>query len=608
MPFNHLANRSFALMFIILLASLMTLAPTPSPAPAWRTPFENDPAGNTTATHAECLAYYQKLAAAYPQQMHLAEAGLTDSGLPLHEVVLSWAGFSPQPAATGLSLTGGLKPAQRKPVVFIQNGIHPGEPEGIDASMMLTRDLLQQKSLQKLLAQVTIVIVPVYNIDGMLNRNSTTRANQNGPAAYGFRGNGRYLDLNRDYIKQESRNARSFAALFQKWQPDIFVETHTSNGADYQYTMTLIATQHSKLAPALGTYLQGQLLPALYQSMAQKKWPMTPYVDFEGQTPESGLRAFLETPRYSTGYAALFNTIGFMPETHMLKAFGPRVHATYDFLKTMLETVGAQAPALAAARTQAAADQAAQTDFPLAWALDESQAETVEFRGYEGRLKPSEVSGQPRLYYDRAAPFTRPVKYFNTYKPTATARRPTAYIIPQAWAEVVDILRRNGATPEPLPHDVTVPVEVYYFQDFKTTPKPFEGHYVHSQVQLRTATETTTFHQGDFVVYLDAAAPLRYLLETLEPQATDSFFAWGFFDSVLQQKEHYSDYVFEDVAADLLRRDPALRQRLEKLRQQDAAFAANGSAQLEWVYLNSPYHEAGHNRYPVARWLGTGRL
>ena len=587
-------------MFAFLLTSLMTLAPTPPPAPvaAWRTPFENDPAGNTTATYAECIAYYQKLAAAYPQQMKMAEAGPTDAGQPLHEVVLS-ADSDPDPTSTR---------QKNRRILFIQNGIHPGEPEGIDASMMLARDLLQQPSLRKLLAQVTVVIVPVYNIDGMLNRNATTRVNQNGPATYGFRGNARHLDLNRDYIKQDSRNARSFAALFQKWQPDIFVETHTSNGADYQYTMTLIATQHSKLAPALGTYLQSQLLPALYQGMTQKKWPMTPYVDFEGQTPESGLRAFLETPRYSTGYAALFNTIGFMPETHMLKAFAPRVHATYDFLKTMLETVGAQAPALAAARAQAAADLATQITFPLAWALDDSQSETVQFRGYEGRLKPSEVSGQPRLYYDRAAPFTRPVKYFNTFKVTATARRPTAYIIPRAWVEVADILRRNGATLEPLAHDVTVPVEVYYFQDFKTTPKPFEGHYVHSQAQLRTATETTAFHQGDFVVYLTAAAPLRYLLETLEPQATDSFFAWGFFDSVLQPKEHYSDYVFEDVAADLLRRDPTLRQRLEKLKQQDPAFAANGPAQLEWVYLNSPYHEAGHNRYPVVRWLGTGRL
>ncbi|WP_223847203.1 M14 family zinc carboxypeptidase [Hymenobacter montanus] len=573
----------------------MSLAPTPPPA-AWRTPFENDPTGNTTATYAECIAYYQKLAAAYPQGLHLAEAGPTDIGQPLHEAVLSADGDA-DPVSTR---------RKNRRVLFVQNGIHPGEPEGIDASMMLTRDLLQQPQLRKLLADVTVVVVPVYNVDGMLNRSASGRANQNGPAAYGFRGNARHLDLNRDYIKQDSRNARSFAALFQKWQPDVFVETHTSNGADYQYTMTLIATQHNKLAPALGTYLQSQLLPALYQGMEQKKWPMTPYVDFEGSTPESGLQAFLESPRYSTGYAALFHTIGFMPETHMLKPFAARVHSTYDFLKTVLETVGQQSAALAAARLAARAGQATQTSFPLAWALDDTQAETVQFRGYEGRMKPSEVSGQPRLYYDRAAPFTRPVKYFNTYKPTAVARRPTAYLIPQAWGEVVDLLRRNGAAPEPLAQDLTIPVEVYYLEDYKTTPKPFEGHYLHSQVQLRLVSETVTYRKGDYVCYLTDAAPVRYLIETLEPQATDSFFAWGFFDSVLQQKEHFSDYVFEDVAADLLRRDPALRQRLEALKAQNAAFT--GPAQLEWVYLNSPHHEQGFNRYPVARWLGPGKL
>ena len=579
-----------------LIAVLMALAPTPPPTD-WQTPFERDPAHNTTATHAECIAYYQRLAAAYPQRLHLREAGLTDSGQPLHEVVISRPDAATPEAARQLN----------RRLVFIQNGIHPGEPEGIDASMMLARDLLQKPAFDALLKDVTIVIVPAYNVDGMLNRNATTRVNQNGPAAYGFRGNGRHLDLNRDYIKQDSRNARSFAALFQKWQPDIFVETHTSNGADYQYTMTLIPSQHNKLAPALGAYLQNRLLPALYQGMDQKKWPMTPYVDFEGETPESGLRAFLEPPRFSTGYAALFNTIGFMPETHMLKAFGPRVHATYDLLLTFLETVQKQSAEIAAARAEAARQQAAQTDFPLAWALDESQPETVQFRGFEARHKPSEVSGQPRLYYDRAAPYTRPVKYYNTYRPTLSVRRPVAYLIPQAWEEIIQRLRLNGVRLYQLQKPVQGPIETYSIDDFQTSPRPFEGHYLHSQVKLTTAAEpTATVPAGDYVALLDQPAA-RYLVETLEPQATDSFFAWGLFDSILQQKEHFSDYVFEDLAADFLTKNPLIRQQLEDRKKQDPKFAQDGAAQLEWVYQHSPYREAGFRRYPVRRWLG-GRL
>ena len=587
-------------MRFLILTLLMAPAPAPTPAPDWRTPFEAGN-GNTTATYAECIGYYQKLAAAYPAQMHLQEAGPTDSGQPLHEVVLSADGrFTPEQS------TNPPPHQSTKPVVFIQNGIHPGEPEGIDASMMLARDLLQQPRLHQLLEKLTIVIVPVYNVDGMLNRNATTRVNQLGPAEYGFRGNARHLDLNRDYIKQDSRNARSFAALFQKWQPGIFVETHTSNGADYQYTMTLIATQHSKLAPPLGAYLQKELLPALYAGMEKTKWPMVPYVDFEGETPESGLQAFLETPRYSTGYAALFNTIGFMPETHMLKAFAPRVHSTYDFLLTTLETVVAQAPALARTRAEAAAQQATQTQFPLAWALDENEHETVQFQGYEARHQPSAVSGQPRLSYDRAAPYTRPVKYFNTYQPTLSVARPVAYLIPQAWAEVIATLQRNGVVLEQLKADRHGPAETYYIQDFKTCPRPFEGHYLHSAVQLETRNEKqATAKAGDYLATLTQnASHARYLIETLEPQGPDSFFAWGFFDSILQQKEHYSAYVFEDLAAELLHQQPALREQLEARKKADAAFAADGAAQLEWVYQHSPYHEAGHNRYPVLRWLG----
>lgn len=592
------------MLFAPLLAAALLAAPPlgarpgpgPTPPAPLTTPFERDPAHNTTATYAECVAFYKALAAAYPTAVQLREAGPTDSGQPLHEVVLSADGTF-EPAASR---------AKGRPILLVQNGIHPGEPEGIDASMLLARDLLRDKKLRPLLEKVTLVIIPAYNVGGMLNRNSTTRANQNGPREYGFRGNARHLDLNRDFVKQDSRNARSFAALFQKWRPEIFVDTHTSNGADYQYTITLIPSQHNKLAPALGAYLQGQLLPALYAGMAQKKWPMTPYVDFEGETPESGLRAFLESPRYSTGYAALFNSIGFMPETHMLKAFGPRVRATYDLLLTYLQTVAAQAPAVLAAR--AAADQAlgTQTRFPLAWALRDTATTTLPFRGYEAGHKPSAVSGQPRLYYDRARPYTRPVPYYNTARPTVVAEAPTAYLIPAAWAEVLDNLRRNGVVLRELPAPLAGPAETYTVQDYKTTPRPYEGHYLHSQVKLSTLTSPLlTLPQGAYLAVLAEQGPARrYLVEALEPQATDSFFAWGFFDSILQQKEHYSDYVFEDLAAEFLTKNPGVRAQLEAAKKADPTLAASGPRQLEWVYQHSPYAEPGYLRYPVVRWLG----
>jgi hypothetical protein len=577
-------------MFSFILSALLLTVP---PAKTdWRTPFERGN-GNTTATYAECIGYYQQLDAAYPE-ITMREAGPTDCGQPLHEVVISLDGDAYPASVRG----------KGRRVVFIQNGIHPGEPEGIDAAMMLARDYVQQKKLRQHLQSVTLVIIPIYNIDGALNRNSTTRANQNGPESYGFRGNARNLDLNRDYIKQDSRNARSFAQLFQRWQPDVFVDTHTSDGADYQHTMTLIATQKDKLHPALSSYLTGRLLPALYAGMARRNSPMTPYVDFEGRTPDArGLTGFLETPRYSTGYTTLFNTIGFVTETHMLKSYAPRVQAQYDFLDLLVQAVAQQQDALAHARTAAGQQLQTQTTFPLAWKLDTTAADKTTFLGYEGRLKPSEVSGQPRLYYDRQAPYTRLLPYYNTFRPTAQVQRPTAYLIPQAWEEVLDRLRLSGVQLHRLRRDTTLTAEVYYVEDYKTGPRPYEGHYLHNAVELRTTRQPLPFRQGDYVALLDQPAA-RYLIETLEPQATDSFFAWGFFDSILQQKEYFSDYVFEDVAAALIRQDPALHQRLEKLKQQNPAFAASAAAQLDWVYRQSPHYEETHLRYPVAHWLG----
>ncbi|WP_165963577.1 M14 family metallopeptidase [Hymenobacter radiodurans] len=577
------------MLALLLSASLLFTAPAD-----WRTPFEKGN-GNTTATYAECIDYYKRLDAAYPE-ITLREAGTTDIGQPLHEVVVSLDGDA-DPSSVR---------AKNRRVIFIQNGIHPGEPEGIDASMMLVRDYVQKKELRRQLENITLVLIPIYNVDGSLNRNSTTRTNQNGPQEYGFRGNARNLDLNRDYIKQDSRNARSFAHLFQRWQPEVFVDTHTSNGADYQYTMTLIDTQRDKLHPAMSQYMQQRLLPALYAGMEKKKWPLTPYVDFEGRTPESGLRGFLETPRYSTGYTTLFNTLGFVTETHMLKEFAPRVRVTYDFLDLLIRTVHQDAAQIKQARATADQQTRTQTDFPLTWKLDTTQVDKFSFRGYEGRTKTSEVSGQPRLYYDRKAPFTRPVNYYHTYRPTTTVRRPVAYLIPQAWGEVLERLRLSGVQLQQLRRDTTLTTEVYYVEDYKTSPRPYEGHYIHSQVKLRPEQQALAFRKGDYVAVVDQAAA-RYLVETLEPQATDSFFNWGFFDSILQQKEHFSDYVFEDLAAELLRRDPQLRQQLEARKKEDPAFAKSASAQLDFVYRRSPHYEKSYLRYPVARWMG-GKL
>ena len=552
---------------------------------AQQTPYERSNQ-KQTATYNEAISFYQNLARTYPQA-RLISYGNTDFGKPLHLLVLAKDKVF-DPVA--------IRKADKR-ILLINNGIHPGEPEGIDASMMLARDLLKNNQLP---ANVVICIIPIYNIDGSFNRSSTSRANQNGPEAYGFRGNSKNYDLNRDFIKTDSKNSAAFQLLFNTWKPEIFVDTHTSNGADYQYTMTLIPTQKDKLNTILSGYLTQTLVPDLYSGMQRKGFELIPYINSVEETPEAGITGFIESPRYSTGYAALHNTIGFMPETHMLKAFNKRVESTYKLLQTYVDIVSRDAVVIGQNKRKADEAVAHQQSFPLSWKLNEKVFENLTFKGFTAKYKPSTVSGADRLYYDRNEPYTKQIKNWNTFEPLVTVQKPIAYLIPKAWDKVITLLKLNGVKVQQLANDSRITADSYYITDYKTAARPYEGHYLHNNVQLSTREQALNYYEGDYIVYVNQAQN-RYIVETLEPQATDSFFSWNFFDSILDQKEHYSAYVFEDTATGLLKDNPALQQKLNEQKSADTAFAKNPRAELEFVYKNSNYYENTHLRYPIAR-------
>jgi hypothetical protein len=561
-------------------------------AHAQLTPFELSADKNYTATYNEVIAYYQKLSKLNPQ-MKLFNYGITDVGKPLTLVVLSRDKvFDPV-----------LIKKQNKRVLLINNGIHPGEPEGIDASMMLTRDLLKKNTLPK---NIVLCFIAVYNIDGSLNR-GLSRVSQNGPRAYGFRGNYRNLDLNRDFIKADSRNALAFEQIVNTWQPEVFLDNHTSDGADYQYVMTLIETQKDKQNPILADYTSKTLSPELYKRMKKSGYEMIPYGAGEKGLPDSGIVSFLETPRFATGYTAQRNIISYITETHMLKAFDKRVYATYDFMQHLIDIYERDAQLIGNLKHKADEQVKQQKTFALNWDVDLQNADTITFKGYAALYKPSDISGLKRLYYDRDKPYTKTVKYWDNYKATDSVDKPLAYVIPQAWGKVIDLFKLNSVAMHRLTHDTTLNLQMYYIEDYKTPAKPFEGHYLHSNVKLNPVDMKVKFYEGDYVVYTNQ--PLnRYIVETLEPQGVDSFFAWNFFDSVLGEKEHFSNYVFEDIAADLLKKDTVLKKKLDDEKLKDPKLANSAAAQLNFVYRNSKYFEQTYLRYPVGRLLNNTKL
>ncbi len=545
--------------------------------------------GDTTATWEQVIARYEALDRQHTGAQ-LLQIGEDDGGQPIHLFVISdGSGFTPDSIR-----------AAGKNILWVTNAIHPGEPDGVDASLLLAQALLESDQLMGLTVHTAICIIPIYNVSGAMERGSHSRANQLGPMEYGFRANALNLDLNRDFIKMDAQNTWTLVRALAAWDPDIYFETHVSNGADHRYVMELLTTQDDKLGPPLGRFMRERLIPDLYGWMDRKGLSMCPYFETVASVPDSGLVGFYDSPRYSTGYNALFDRIGILSETHMLKPYADRVNANFQLMLATLAVMDQHPDQLREARNAAKEHTADMDEIGLNWELDTTSVERIPWKGYVASMLPSKVSGLPRLHYDHERPEDITVPWMDTYRPAEVIRKPAAYLVPKQWRQVIQRLEANGVKCERLDKDARLRVERDSVGAFTTVPQPYEGHYLHRGIHARARRMGTVAHQGDVLVRMGRSTD-RYVMETLECTAEDGFLAWNFFDAQLQQKEWFSDYVFEDIAADLLEKDPELRAALEAKRSSEPGFAADGWAQLLFIYQRSPYFEKSFRQYPVLR-------
>ena len=550
----------------------------------FKTPYEKGN-GNQTTTYEEMVKFYDDLDKNF-ESISVVEKGKDDNGEPIRVVIFNHSKNN--------------KLAILNPVILINNGIHPGESDGIDATMMLMRDLALGKI--KIPQNTKVAAIEAYNISGMMRRGKFSRANQNGPEEHGFRGNARNFDLNRDFIKNDTENAKAFQEIFHWLEPIYFIDNHVSNGADYQYTFTYISTNKERLGSSLGTYFYKEMQPKLIQNMEKSKILSVPYVNIHGDTPDEGFPAFMDSPRYATGYTTLFNTLGTVAETHMLKPYKDRVKATYEYMRHSINFVDENYKEITKKMMEEFTNYQPKSKYTIRWKLDSTKYSFIDFKGYEAGKKPSEISGKPRLFYDRNKPFVRKVKFFDTYSSDKEIVIPSYYVIPKSEGKIIENLKRNQIKMKPLAKDTLIFVESYKITDFKTVKNPYEGHNLHYETAVSKKTETLRFKKGDYLVPTKQIG-VKFLLETLEPEAIDSYFNWNFFDGILGQKEYFSDYVFEDTAAELLRNNKALKAAFEMKKAVEKDFAENGAAQLEWVYKNSEYYEGTVNQYPIYRIL-----
>jgi len=573
-----------SLLGALLLGAPARRATAATTPPDWRTRAEAT-AFSETPREEETLAYLHRLEKASPW-IRVTSFGTSGEGRDLTLVVASKdRAFDPASAAR----TG-------KAIVLLQAGIHAGEIDGKDAGMMLLRDMAVTRERAALLDRAILLFMPIYNVDGHERFGPSNRINQNGPKEMGWRTTARNLNLNRDYMKADAVETRAWLRTFTSWRPDLMIDAHVTDGADYRYDLTYVIESGPSVPRPIAAWVDASVLGRAMPAFDAKGHLSSPYVFLKDDgDPAKGLTGGVATPRFSTGYANLQNRPGFLIETHMLKDYRTRVVATYDMVVALLEEIHRDPEALRSAVRQADAEAARPGPLPLLFEATD-KARRIDFKGVEYRREPSAVSGGMMVAYG-SAPLDLGLDRFDDYKVTLAVEKPLAYLVPPQWTEAIEVLRLHGVVTRRLAKPLTATCDGYRLSEPKWQEQPFEGRHPLTFKTERLRGLSRAFPAGSVVVSLDQRAS-AVAVHLLEPQGPDSFAAWGFFDAIFEQKEFAEAYVMERVAREMMDRDPTLRAEFEKALA-DPAFAADPKRRLDFFFRRSPWWDDRIGLYPV---------
>ncbi|NTV76182.1 MAG: M14 family metallopeptidase, partial [Holophaga sp.] len=461
---------------------------------------------------------------------------------------------------------------------------------------------------RSLLDRLVFLFLPVFNVDGHERFGPHNRINQNGPKEMGWRSNAAGLNLNRDYLKADAPEMRAWLKLHQAWLPDVFLDCHSTDGADYQYPLTIAREAGPGdtwfLEAGLGAWIRDSFLPGLRSGLEADGVPTTEYIAFRTwHDPRSGLVIGPSGPRYSQGYQSAQNRLGLLLETHMLKPYAVRVEATRLALLRTSELVARERDTVvrlnraADAFTASAAFRA--VPMPLGF-RDDGTSEPMAFKGFAYERTTSDLTGGDWFTYDPSRPQTFQVPRYGHLKATASARVPEAYLVPPEWTEVIARIQAQGIPHHRLARPATLPVSGWRFRDVVFRRTPTEGRQrVESLVQEAFAG-IREFPAGTVVVPTGNRLA-RIIVHLLEPASEESLLRWGFFNTIFEQKEYGESYVLEPLARKMLAADPALKAAYERRKAEDKAFAADPDAQLNWFYQRSPWGDPNLGVYPVGR-------
>ncbi len=560
--------------------------------PEWQTKAEQTDY-KKTATYDETIAFSQKLDRA-SDLIYYTTYGKSGEGRELPMLIASTDKITSPEAAR----------KKGRAIIFIQAGIHAGEIDGKDAGLALLRDIAITKTRIDLLKDVVILFAPIYNVDGHENFNPYMRANQNGPDEMGFRANATNLNLNRDYMKADAPETRAWLAVWNQWKPDLFIDCHVTDGADFQYNLTYEYAHFQEVSPAIRNWMDEHFDGVVVPKVEKEGNLLTHYVEFAGREVTGGIATFLATPRFATGYTPLRNRPGLLIETHVYKPYRSRVRGTYDVLRYTIEEMNAAKASLFLANIAADTQTVergktydATRQYPLTLAITDKTT-ALAFKGVEYRIEDSPISGGKRIVYG-TAPMNITIPRFDDARVERSVAPPLYYIVPPQWKQVIEVLKVHGVSFETLSKPMTVEVESYKLTEPKWSTNSFENRITLTCKQT-PVNETRTYAAGSVVIPLTQEAA-NVAIHLLEPNGPDSFVYWGFFNSIFEQKEYGEGYVIEKLAREMLAKDPELQKEFDR-RLLDPAFARSPQARLRFFYERSPYFlNQKVGTYPVGR-------
>lgn len=489
-------------------------------------------------------------------------------------------------------------------IIFIQACVHAGEPDGKDAGFLLLRDLVFRNQNREILNNLSIVFLPIFNVDGHERWSAYNRINQNGPKEMGWRTTAANYNLNRDYLKADAVEMRHWLTMYNKWEPDFLFDCHTTDGADYQYAITYSLETNGNLDKNISQWLTDKYINEIDKKMTTMGFPIFPYVMFKNwHDPRSGLMNYASPLKLLNGYAAARNRACLLIETHMLKPYQTRVFATYHILMESLKIFSAQKEVLINLN-QKADGYAASKDFKetpfVAQYISSGDSEMVVFKGVHYDIIKSDLTGGNWFVYDSTRKENFNTPYFKRLKPKSVINIPAGYVIPPEIEFIEPLLKLHNLKYFKTNAPVSVTGEVIYFSNIKLSSTSNEGRQSVVEQQNKILKESILILKNSIVVPINQPNA-RIILHMLEPDSPDSFLQWGFFNIIFEQKEYAESYVMEKMMREMMDKDPELKKSFDLKCTSDTFFKQNQREIYNWFYAQTPYWDQKLNVYPIIR-------